>query len=149
MNRARQSTTWPRSIEIRGPKSLRACSPAGGASVLSKSRHAPSKTATRVARIIPRRLSRRIRSSGQTLNRDTLLRPAQLIFFESQPLEGDVVPGDTVEGFRDFSPMPGAGRDPGPGRAMQPAALDLHTSWGGGQFRHPDFPKSLGNRENP
>ena len=27
--------------------------------------------------------------------------------------------------------------------------LDLHTSWGGGQFRHPDFPKSLGNRENP
>ena len=27
--------------------------------------------------------------------------------------------------------------------------LDLHTSWGGGQFRHPDFPKSLGNSENP
>ena len=27
--------------------------------------------------------------------------------------------------------------------------LGLHTSWGGGQFRHPDFPKSLGNRENP
>ena len=27
--------------------------------------------------------------------------------------------------------------------------VDLHTSWGGGQFRHPDFPKSLGNRENP
>ena len=27
--------------------------------------------------------------------------------------------------------------------------LGLHTAWGGGQFRHPDFPKSLGNRENP
>ena len=27
--------------------------------------------------------------------------------------------------------------------------LGLHTSWGGGQFRHPEFPKSLGNPENP
>ena len=32
---------------------------------------------------------------------------------------------------------------------LEQLLLDLHTSWGGGQFRHPDFPKSLGNRENP
>ena len=30
-----------------------------------------------------------------------------------------------------------------------PTTLGLHTSWGGGQFRHPDFPESLGNPGNP
>ena len=34
-------------------------------------------------------------------------------------------------------------------RLFQSLPLDLHTSWGGGHLRHPDFPKTLGNRENP
>ena len=44
-------------------------------------------------------------------------------------------------------------RDPGEGArqlfARHPCRLGLHTTWGGGLGRHPDFPKTLGNRENP
>ena len=34
-------------------------------------------------------------------------------------------------------------------RRGRPYTVGLHTSLGGGQFRHPDFPKSLGNPGNP